>query len=119
LLHVSESVEFPEQAAPPPDGAGLLQNLIRAQVPPPQVLLHADQADQVPQTPSKEKLMQLSTILLYKSQCPTITWFFVRILTTEPLISILKTFHQLVNTHQNIYYSGIHLMGSRLIGSFG
>jgi hypothetical protein len=54
-LHVWESVEFPEQGAPPPDGAGLLQNLIRVQVPPPQVLLHADQADQVPQTPSKQK----------------------------------------------------------------
>ncbi len=54
LLHVCASVEFPAQAAPPPDGAGLLQSRVRVWVPPPQGLLHVLQADQVPQTPSKQ-----------------------------------------------------------------
>jgi hypothetical protein len=42
----------PGHVAPPFEGGGLLQSLLRAWVPPPQVLVQVDQLPQTPQFPS-------------------------------------------------------------------
>jgi len=49
------SLLIPEQARPPLEGAGLLQDLVLVWDPPLQVLLQADQVLQAPQLPSKAK----------------------------------------------------------------
>ena len=51
MLQACDSAPDPEQAAPPLDGAGLLQRRVRDWVPPPQVRLQAPKADQAPQLP--------------------------------------------------------------------
>ena len=51
LLHSLLSTLSPEQSFPPQEGAGLLHNLVRCLVPPPQLLLH-DPYLHEPQPPS-------------------------------------------------------------------
>ena len=56
MLQVADSVDAPEQARPPLEGAGLLQSRVRTWVPPPHPLLHVPHALQGPQFPSANYL---------------------------------------------------------------
>jgi hypothetical protein len=51
VLQSFDSNEMPTQSAPPFSAAGLLQRRLLVWLPPPQVLLQVDQADQSPQLP--------------------------------------------------------------------
>jgi hypothetical protein len=67
VLQVADSVDAPEQARPPLEGAGLLQSRVRDRVPPPQVRLHVPHADQAPQLPltvGEGKCLHLGLVLL-------------------------------------------------------
>jgi len=63
VLHACD--EFPAQAAPPPDGAGAVQE--RVCVPPPHVAEHAEKADQPPATARVNVEEQVAPDRVYES----------------------------------------------------
>jgi hypothetical protein len=73
-LHWTLSEADPGHAAPPLEGAGLQQSLVRVRVPPSHDFVQADQLPQVPQLPSKIKAeMFFPKTLVQSHKLPSFT----------------------------------------------
>ena len=70
MLHACDPDADPTQAAPPLDGAGLLQTRVRDWVPLAQGLVQADQADQAPQLPLTEKKDNFEFLIFPRIESP-------------------------------------------------